>query len=161
MAQSANYCNASLSLDGINDFGSIPNAFFQNANQRDFTIEFYLKLDPSQSQYPGVWGKTCNWCEIDVHLFTPVKVGFFYATNINGNQYFEADTVAWTANIWDHYAIVGDGNNNQLRIYKNGVLDATNPHGTPIWSLPNNDSKIGAVFQGWTSPNIQYLKRKN
>lgn len=160
IGQNSSYCNASLSLDGIDDFGSIPNAFFQNVNQRNFTIEFYLKPFPNQSQYPGVWGKTCNWCEINVHLFSPGKVGFFYATSISGNQYFNSDTVAWNSNKWDHYAIVGDGTNNQLRIFKNGILDASTSHGTPIWSLPNNDSRIGAVFQGWTGPNIQYLKGK-
>ncbi len=158
MAQSASYCNASLSLDGIDDFGAISNVFFQNVNQRDFTIEFYLKADASQTQYPGIWGKTGFWSEINVELYVPGKVRCFYATTFGGNQYFETDTVSWSSNVWDHYAIVGDGNLNQLRIYKNGVLDASTPHGTPDWSLPNNDSKIGAVFQGWTGPNTQYLK---
>ena len=158
MAQSASYCNASLSLDGIDDFGAISNVFFQNVNQRDFTIEFYLKADASQTQYPGIWGKTGFWSEINVELYVPGKVRCIYATTIGGNQYFGTDTVSWSSNLWDHYAIVGDGNLNQLRIYKNGVLDASTPHGTPDWSLPNNDSKIGAVFQGWTGPNTQYLK---
>ena len=160
MAQSASYCNASLKLDGINDYGTISNMFFQNTNQRDFTIEFYLKPDTSQSQYPGVWGKTGYWSEINVELYVPGKVRFSYATSVGGNQYFGTDTVFWSSNIWDYYAIVGDGNNNQLRIYKNGVLEANTSHGTPDWSLPNSDSKIGAVFQGWTAPNIQYLKGK-
>jgi hypothetical protein len=157
MAQSASYCNASLSLDGIDDFGAISNVFFQNINQRDFTIEFYLKADASQTQYPGIWGKTGFWSEINVELYVPGKVRCFYATTFGGNQYFGTDTVSWSSNVWDHYAVVGDGNLNQLRIYKNGVLDASTPHGTPDWSLPNNDSKIGAVFQGWTGPNTQYL----
>jgi hypothetical protein len=158
MAQSVSYCNASLKLDGINDYGAISNMFFQNNNQRNFTIEFYLKPDTSQSQYPGVWGKTGLWSEINVELYVPGKVRFSYATSVGGNQYFGTDTVSWSSNIWDYYAIVGDSNNNKLRIYKNGVLYANTSHGTPDWSLPNSDSKIGAVFQGWTAPNIQYLK---
>ena len=159
-SQSFTYCNSSLILDGIDDFGSIPNQFFQNVNQRNFTIEFYLKPVGIQSQYPGVWGKTGYWSEVNIHLYVPGKVQFVYATNFSGNQYFSSDTSSYTANNWDHYAIVGDGVNNQIRIYKNGILDATTPHGTPFWDLPNNDSKIGAVYQGWTAPNTQYLKGK-
>jgi hypothetical protein len=160
MAQSVTYCNASFSLDGIDDFGSIPNVFFQNVNQRDFTIEFYLKADASQTQYPGIWGKSGYWSEINVAMYIPGKVQYGYCTSFNGNQCFSSDTVSWTADVWNHYAVVGDGNNNQLRIYKNGILDASSPHGTPNWSLPNNDSKLGAVYQGWVAPNIQYLKGK-
>jgi hypothetical protein len=156
----ANPTNFSLALDGINDFGSIANAFFTNINQRDFTIEFYMKPDANQSQYPGIWGKTGYWSEMNVHLYQPGKIALMYATTVGGNQYFNSDTVSLQYNHWDHYAIVGEANTNQLRIYKNGVLDATTSHGTPIWSIPNNDSKLGAVFQGWTSPNTQYFKGK-
>ena len=156
-SSSANY---SLALDGINDFGSIANSFFTDINQRNFTIEFYLKADPSQTQYPGIWGKTGNWIEINLHLWTPAKIALMYATSIGGLQYFNSDTISWQANHWDHYAIVGDASANQLRTYKNGVLDAITTHGTPNWSLPNNDSKIGAVFNGFTTPNIQYFKGK-
>ena len=152
--------NYSLALDGINDFGSIANPFFTNINQRDFTIEFYMKPNATQSQYPGIWGKTGYWSEINVHLYQPGKVALMYATTVGGNQYFNSDTVSWQSEKWDHYAIVGEATNNQLRIYKNGVLDAIKPHGTPVWSIPNNDSKIGAVYQGWTAPNTQYFKGK-
>ena len=159
-SSNSNPTNFSLALDGINDFGSIANSFFTNINQRDFTIEFYMKPDANQSQYPGIWGKTGYWSEMNVHLFQPGKIALSYATTVGGNQYFNSDTVSLQYNHWDHYAIVGEANTNQLRIYKNGVLDATTSHGTPIWSLPNNDSKLGAVFQGWTSPNTQYFKGK-
>jgi hypothetical protein len=151
------FCNASLKLDGSDDYGAIAFPFFQNLNQRDFTIEFYLKLDAQQTQYPGVWGKSGFWNEINIDLFLPGKLKFSYATSVGGQQYFNSDTVTWSPNHWDHYAIVGDQANNVLRIYKNGIIDASTPHGTPFWGLPNNDSKIGAVFQGWISPNIQYL----
>jgi hypothetical protein len=93
-------------------------------------------------------------------MFTPGKIQYGYCTSFSGNQCFSSDTVSWTANVWDHYAIVGDEINNQIRIYKNGILDASTPHGTPNWSLPNNDSKLGAVYQGWIAPHTQYLKGK-
>jgi hypothetical protein len=160
MAQNTTYCNASLSLDGIDDFGSLPNVFFANPNQKDFTIEFYLKPSQSQTQYAGIWGKTGFWSEINVELFVPGNIRFFYATSIGGNQYFTTNPVTFSPDVWEHYAIVGDGSNNQIRVYKNGVLGSVSSHGTPNWTLPNSDSKIGAVFQGWQAPNVQYFKGK-
>ena len=149
---------ASLGLDGIDDFGSIANPFFQNVNQRNFTIEFYMKAEPTQSPYAGIWGKTGFWSEININFFNPGKLNLMYATNVNPNQYFNSDTVSWQANKWDHYAFVGDASTNQMRAYKNGKLDGVTLHGTPNWAVANNDSKIGAVFQGWSLPFIQYFK---
>jgi hypothetical protein len=149
---------SSLGLDGIDDFGSIANTFFQNVNQRNFTIEFYMKAEPTQSPYPGIWGKTGFWSEININFFNSGKLNLMYATNVNPNQYFNSDTVSWQANKWDHYAFVGDASTNQMRAYKNGKLDGVTLHGTPNWAVANNDSKIGAVFQGWSLPFIQYFK---
>jgi hypothetical protein len=152
--------NQSLSLDGIDDYGQILKSFFSNNFQRNFTIEFFGYFEANQTRYVGVWGKTGFWTEINVHLFDPGKLNFLFATNVNGQQYFSGSPIQWIAQEWAHYAVVGDGNSNQIRTYKNGRLIGTTNLGTPNWSIPNNDSKIGAVFQGWTAPNTQYLKGK-
>jgi trimeric autotransporter adhesin len=150
--------NMSLQLDGVDDYGLVTSAFFPNIYQRNFTIEFYLKPDSGQSQYPGVWGKTQYWGEINVELYVPNNVRFFYATYIGGNHYETSPTAPYSANQWDHFAIVGDSASNLLKMFKNGNLVGTSSHSSPDWSVPSNDSRIGAVFQGWVSPHIQYLK---
>jgi hypothetical protein len=67
-------------------------------------------------------------------------------------QYFNSDTVSLQYNHWDHYAIVGEANTNQLRIYKNGVLDATYARTgsqTPgNLRIGSNDNGTGEFYNG-------------
>jgi hypothetical protein len=73
-------CNKSLKVDGVNDYGLIKNTFFKNTNQRNFTIEFWLKPE-GNNNLAAVWSKHTYWQEIAVHLTSSQnKITFFYAT---------------------------------------------------------------------------------
>ena len=73
------FCNASLSLDGIDDYGSISQSFFPNAAQRTFTIEFYVKSLGNTDPIPGIWGQYGNASYIAIFNISGIR--FLYLNN--------------------------------------------------------------------------------
>ncbi|MGA1249017.1 MAG: LamG-like jellyroll fold domain-containing protein [Candidatus Kapaibacteriota bacterium] len=139
--QSQQYCNASLSLDGINDYGSISESFFPDPEQRTFTIEFYVKSLGNTDPIPGIWGQYGTSCYLAVFNMSGIRFSYL----ING-QTFSTDSTINTIGEWEHIAITGNEQTGKLSIFKNGVKIGERDHGTPNWDFIDNSSRIGAIL---------------
>lgn len=135
------FCNASLSLDGIDDYGSISQSFFPNAAQRTFTIEFYVKSLGNTDPIPGIWGQYGNASYIAIFNISGIR--FLY---LNNGQTFSSDSTINTIGEWEHIAITGNEQSGTMSMFKNGVKIGERVHGTPDWAFIDNSSRIGAIL---------------
>lgn len=139
--QSQQYCNASLSLDGIDDYGTISESFFQNQAQRTFTIEFYVKSLGNTDPIPGIWGQYGTACYLAVFNVSGIRFSY-----LNNGQTYSTDSTINTIGTWEHIAITGNEQTGKLVIFKNGVRIGERNHGTPDWEFIDNSSRIGAIL---------------
>jgi len=135
------YCNASLSLDGIDDYGSISESFFSDPGQRTFTMEFYVKSLGNMDPIPGIWGQYGNFSYFAVFNMSGIRFSY-----LNNGQTYSTDSTINTIGEWEHIAITGDEQTGKLVIFKNGVKIGDRPHGTPDWEFIDNSSRIGAIL---------------
>jgi hypothetical protein len=112
-----------LSLDGINDYVSIPHSSSLDITGREITVEYWVK-------FPNGWHAGSSSESLILY-----DKGDAYTASMTGNNgrhrfnipyvppYPESNKNSWDANVWYHIADVFDGS--QIRIYINGVLDKT------------------------------------
>ncbi len=139
--QAQQYCNASLSLDGIDDYGSISESFFSDPGERTFTMEFYVKSLGNTDPIPGIWGQYGTSSYLAVFNMSGIRFSY-----LNNGQSYSTDSTINTIDEWEHIAITGNEQNGELIIFKNGVKIGERAHGTPDWEFIDNSSRIGAIL---------------
>jgi hypothetical protein len=115
-----------FSLDGVNDYVSIPDDSSLDLVGTDFTIDFWLKTtDPDAlylKKYPGLTGP--GWGIAQGGSFA-TTLGFWDGTA------WRLSGVSVTTGNWVHIAVVGRISTSQLTWYINGAQGVTVPF-TPI-----------------------------
>lgn len=120
--------SAALNFDGSNDYVSIPNSATTNfAAGKEFTIEFWLKAASDIGNQTFI----CKGGSIDQEQFSFDNYGasfrFYVESTTQGNFSHLTMTRINSSEGWVHVAGTYNGNTQEMRLYKNGVLmDQTN-----------------------------------
>jgi hypothetical protein len=136
--------NGWLTFDGIDDYISIPNDYsFTTGNGTDYTFEIWFKMRtlPTIQYGPNghVWGGQ-NGNNVVMYL-NPESGGVSKGIMVYDDTRYLSSMMTnggFTADTWAQWVIIGDGTNNTVSHYINGVLD----------------KDAGAV-----SPSTQYVKQ--
>lgn len=145
------FCNASLSLDGIDDYGSISSSFFPNPAQRTFTIECYVKSLGNTDPIPGIWGQYGTFSYMAIFNLSGIRFSY-----LNNGQTYSTDSTINIIGEWEHIAITGNEQTGLLSIFKNGIKIGERNHGTPDWDFIDNSSRIGAIVDIIGMQDIYY-----
>ena len=144
---------AAVSLDGINDYVSIPdNASFDNLGQ--LTVSFWMKMNslPSPSYASPVSKEAAYRFVIDSggasHFVVATQNNAWYSSGTQVNS-----TMTLSPGTWYHIVCVYDGQH--LYIYTNGVL--TSAHTATNLSGTTKNSTSVFAFGKSISPNISYF----
>jgi len=133
-----NFGNA-LNFDGVNDYVDIPDLSITG----DFSIEFWVNLDPGIGNQDAVVGQEGSGQDINFYAgkcrwFTARENGFPWDAIIA--------TTSAVANTWEYYAITRSGDT--LTLYRNGVADVTKSI-SGINALPFHPKAIGRGNAGY------------
>ena len=148
--------NSAYSFDGTSNNIGLSQPFLGGVQVNSFT--FYTRFKSIGSPVSGsaynIWGKTFFWGEVNFGVAPDNTIYIAWANSNVGNTYTQVGTnTGITPNTWIDAVITFE--NSQVKIYINGVLQATtDSYGTN--SLANfaqdaNSSKIGSrIFSGQT-----------
>jgi hypothetical protein len=142
-------CNAgtALSFDGVDDYVRIP-GFLANAPTTEVTVEFWQKVTAAAIQ--------STFCQ---SLYVPGSIFNAHVPYNNGTVYWDFGDIAGNAGrlsytpsvslvgTWQHFALVASQSGNYMRIYRNGVLEASKTGMTPLVRA-NLDLILGGAFVG-------------
>jgi hypothetical protein len=119
---------SALSLDGNNDYISVPDQANLNFGTGDFTIEANFKSSVSQSAYAGIVAKAGNGANIGFQLvlvndriaaeFSDGSTGFGIGQGLQG-------TTILTDGNWHHMAMIVNRSLSQVQLLVDGNIEAT------------------------------------
>jgi Concanavalin A-like lectin/glucanases superfamily len=144
-----------FSLDGVDDFVSVPNAPDLNIPSGKITVDAWIYPTAVGQFYPSILGKgnVGNFQESYALFLNPDNtIGFL--VNTDGTATGRAIVFGVTpilTNTWTLVAGTYDGTS--VKVYLNGLLDGTAPHiGTTINGTPN-DLLIGKADRSTPNPS--------
>jgi len=134
-----------LNTDGSNDYVNIP-----KPNLNAFTIEYWVKTtqaSPTGSQwYQGLGIVDAEVGGVTTDFGTSMlnnKLAF----GIGSPDVTIQSTTSINTGNWTHVAVTWDGSTGAMKLYINGVLEASGTGGTGLRSAPSN-IRIGSILTG-------------
>ena len=139
--------NNALSFDGSNDYVTVPNSSqLDFSASTGFTLEAWVKLNGSQSNYTGITTEAgdmtgfgfqlvivnnCIAAELhDIHdNFAGVDAGLKGTTNLNDNN-------------WHHLAMVVTQSSTNVKLYVDGIMEANVDNAAVVYSELNYTSNL-------------------
>lgn len=146
--------NPSLSLNGTTAVMSVPNSASLKPNLGDWSVEFWIKrTGAGTGDFPPVvgsrpWASSLDkgWAvEID-SVGGAFKVAAHFSDGAVGFDAPSAESTTGTAlGAWEHWAVVFDRTNGQVKFYRNGAIDATRTITFPTGTVdPSDPILVGA-----------------
>ncbi len=132
-----------LALDGVDDFVKIP-GFGGVSPMDEVTVEFWQKAEEAREQVTLDLNGRISTNRITVHA--PWVDGNVYwdCGNINaGGRLIYRPPVPITGR-WQHFAMVASRSGNYMKIYRNGVEEASKTGMTPHFRMGGGDLLLGA-----------------
>lgn len=130
--------NSYLSFDGVNDYGVFNSEYsFTTGGGTDYTFEIWFKMRTLPTAQYGanghIWGGE-NGNDVVMYL-NPVSGGVSKGIMVYDDTRYGAPGMqtngGFKENTWAQWIIVGDGTNNTVTHYINGILDKENGAVTP------------------------------
>ena len=117
------------------------------APTNEITIEFWAKVDPNTgSAVLGLTDDVGNRLRIGLaegaSSLVRGTVGWDFGNSTNGGRLSYTPSVAYT-NSWQHFAFVASQSGNYMRIYRNGVLEASQVGMVPF-KAANKSLRLGS-----------------
>ena len=137
------YGTGSIYLDGTGDYLNTASSAICSFGTSSLTFEgwFYLTSASSEKQLfrNGLTWPTNVWSVVYNHSFAPNKLCVL-ASNYSTSSYLIASSSSLTLSVWNHIAVVRNGNSWQ--IYINGVADGA----SVTWTGNIDNNSTSAVF---------------
>ena len=144
-----------LSFDGVNDYGSFSSEYaFSTGNGVDYSFELWFKMRTLPTAQYGanghIWGGEIG---NDLVLYlNPASSGVSRGIMVYDDSRYNTahmTTGGFTANTWAQWVVTGNGTNNTITHYINGVLDRS---ATGVYTS-------GAYVRPWGGTRFAYDSR--
>ena len=120
-----------LSFDGIDDYVQI-SGFLNAAPTLEVTVEFWQQANVAAAQSTFAESVFVNGSIFNAHVpYSDGNVYWDFGDIFNGGRlsYQPPESIVGT---WQHFALVASQSGNYMRIYRNGVLEASKTGMTPL-----------------------------
>lgn len=146
----------SFVIDGADDFAQFPSTALVSGNGA-FTNEFWFKWSgASGPQVIFGYGNDTGPNAVNVSTVTNNKFRFEFGSGAG----IADSTTTINTGTWYHAAVAYD--QSSVKIYINGVLEATTPHSSanvPLFGYGGENGSIGALFSTWGNVSANGTRR--
>lgn len=137
--------NGSISLDGKNDYVSIPNHSNWTFGADDFTIETWLLFRDLSDNQEIVGQREDGDKQWRLHKTNKDSLLFYWMESGVEHVRLDSDTLEWQRDAWYHIALVR--NKDRFLLFRDGELVAEQTY-DGLLKTPNDRLKIGAFGTG-------------
>jgi len=140
-----NAANKSAEFDGVDDYVSLSDPFFDGQVTSQFTISVWFKKSAEGAGI--IWGKSGYWKEVVLILTEDNRIHFFYAyPNPQGYHGIQTDS-GLDFTTWSNVVVTQDSG--VLSVYLNGELQTSgNSNGQIDWSQDSQGCSLGINYIG-------------